>query len=166
MTLTVTVGGASSDSYITLAEWETYATNAGWTTAGTDVVKEVYLRDAAKYIDRHYKWTGTSQYQTQARAWPRLTSIYVDGWSVDADTIPQDIKDAQAEIAWLVHEGLNPTATVTSGAVKSKSVAAGPVSSTTEYVGGGRETPRIVAVEGLLAPYISVGGSQVRMQRA
>jgi len=165
MALDTTIGGSSSDSFITLAAWETYSTNAGWTTAGTDAEKEVHLRDAVKYLDRHYKWVGIQQYQTQTLSWPRLTNVTVDGWPIDPDTIPVDIQNAQAELAWLIHEGLNPMATVTSGSVKIKEVAAGSVSSKTEYAGGGRENPRIVAIEGLVAAYITQGASQVRMQR-
>lgn len=166
MALDTTIGGASSDSYITLVEWQDYwlARGIDLTAHGHDSSHENNLRRAVDYIDRKHSFVGYKQYQTQALSWPRVTTLYVDGWPVNADTIPQDIKDAQAEIAYLIHEGLDPFATVTTGATKSTTAKAGPVETSTEYFNG-RETPRLVAAEGLLAPYIGHGGGQVRVLR-
>lgn len=170
MALTVTVGGASSDSYITLSEWQTYWTARGidLTAHGHDSSHEANLRQAADWIDRTYDFAGYRQYETQRRAWPRVTELYVDGWYVDTDTIPQDIKDAQAELAYLIHEGLAPWATIT-GVVSSTRSKAGPVETETTYQGG-KGAPRIVVLEGLLGPYLgkgrgSGGYGQVRMLR-
>lgn len=159
MTLTTTVGGASSDSYITLAEWQTYWTNRGvdLTAHGHDSSHEANLRQAADWIDRNYSFVGTSQYQTQSRAWPRITDKLVDGWPINVDTVPQAIKDAQAELAYLIHEGLTPWATVTA-VVESERSKAGPVESETTYQGG-KSTPRIVVLEGILRDYIKGGGA-------
>ena len=141
------------------------ACNVDLTAHGHDESHEANLRQAVDYIDRNYTFTGYQQYQTQRRAWPRLTTLYVDGWPIDADTIPQDIKDAQAELAYLIHEGLDPTATVTTGAVKRTRSKAGPVEAETEYASS-RETPRLVAIEGLLRPYIGgAGPGQFRLVR-
>lgn len=167
MALVTTIGGATSDSYITLAEWQAYwtARNVDLTAHGHDASHEANLRRAADHMDRAYRFVGYKQYQTQSRAWPRITTVYVDGWPINADTIPQGIKDAQAELAYLIHEGLDPMATVTNGAVKVQQSKAGPVETTTEYQVG-RETPRLVAIEGLLAPYLGAGGAgQVRLLR-
>lgn len=165
MALTVTIGGAASDSYITLAEWEAYWTARGVTLSGDGhATHEANLVRAADWLDRHYGYPGYRQYQTQARAWPRVTSAVVDGWPVLADTIPQRVKDAQAELAYLIHEGLTPWATV-DGAVAASRVKAGPVESETTYQGG-KTTPRLVAIEGLLAPLLIAGVGQVQLVRA
>ena len=153
----VTVGGASSNSFGTLAAYYTYAINRGWTIdagAPSDLIR------AADWINRGFSFVGTRQYETQTMAWPRLTSGYIDdGWAVDADTIPQDIIDAQFELAHLIQGGLNPTKTV-KGTVKS----AGTGSTRVEFLGG-FSTPRIIAIEGLLRPYRSIGSGQVRAVR-
>jgi hypothetical protein len=165
MNLDTTISGASSDSYITLLEFETYAMSMGWdvTCAGDDV-NEANLRRAAAYIDRAYKFPGYKTVEAQARQWPRVSTLYVDGWYLASDAVPQRIKDAQAELAWLILGGLDPFATVT-GVVGSKRSKAGPVEVETSYIGGvGR--PNIVALTGLLSPLLSSGGSgQIRMGR-
>jgi hypothetical protein len=163
MTLTTTIGGASSDSYATLAEFQAYASAMGWTLSGTDAGDEVNLRRAAQYLDRNYDFAGIRQYQTQARDWPRIVSVLVDDWPVNPDTIPQAIKDAQCELAYLIQGGLDPFATI-SGAVGRKRVKAGPVETETEYLGG-LGKPRFVAIEGLLRPFLAAGQGQQRMVR-
>lgn len=163
MALDTTIGGASSDSYITLTEWETYATNMGWTTAGTDAVKEAYLRRATLYLDRNYIWLGTKKTAAAARQWPRSMSELVDGYVVDSDAIPQAIKDAQAELAWIAHEGTDLFATVTTGAVTKSRVKVDVIEEAEEYQGA-LELPKFTAVTGLLAQYtrgMRIGGGYV-----
>lgn len=167
MALDVTIGGASSDSYITLAEWWAYwlARGVDLTQHGHDSSHEANLVQAADWIDRNYSFVGMQQYQTQRRAWPRLVDDLVRDWPIDPDSVPQDIKDAQAELAYLIHEGLTPWATI-EGGVKSERVKAGPVESETEYAGT-PVPPRLVAIEGLLRPYLdgSGGVGNVRVAR-
>lgn len=167
MALDVTVGGSASDSYVTLAEWQAYwaARNVDLTAHGHDASHEADLRRAADWIDRTYPFVGYKQYQTQARAWPRVDVGYIGGWPVDPDEIPQDVKDAQCELAYLIHEGLTPWATQT-GVIGSERAKAGPVETEKTYLGG-KGSPRIVAIEGLLQPYTGGGAyGQVRMVRA
>lgn len=164
MTLDVTVGGSSADSYATLAEYGTYWTNRNVTLSGTDASKEAELRRAANWIDRNYQFVGMRQYQTQTMDWPRLTDAYVDGWPIDADTVPQDIKDAQMELAYLIQSGETPWESI-DGGIKRKRVKAGPAESETEYAGT-KGTSRIVAIEGLLSPYLDASASgQIKMTR-
>lgn len=168
MALDTTIGGSSSDSYVTLAEYEAYVVanlDLNFNGHGHDTTHEMHLRRAAQWIDRNYSFTGYQQYEFQSRAWPRRTQLYVDGWPVDTDTIPQDIKDAQMELAYLMEvESLDPAATV-SAVVASTRNKAGPVETETQYLGG-KATPRIVAIEGLLRPYLAVGQGQYALARA
>lgn len=165
MALDTTIGGASTDSYITLAEWWAYwlARGVDLTQHGHDSAHEANLREAADYLKRGITWAGYRQYETQAQAWPRLDVGYVDGWYIDADTIPQDIKNAQAELAYLIHEGLDLKATI-SGAVKATASKVGPIEKSVEYAGS-LGTPRLVAIEGLVAPYLAAGSSQAMLVR-
>jgi len=165
MTLDATISGAASDTYITLAEWETYATNMGWVTVGTDAVKEVYLRRATQYLDREFLYLGYPAEEAQALQWPRHLGKYIDGYWIEATEIPQKLKDAQAEMAWLIHEGLDPFASTDAGAVKSLAVQAGSVSSTTVYEGG-RVNPRQMAIRGLVSRYLAAGSGNARLVRA
>jgi len=159
MTLTATIGGASSDTYATIAEYVAYAVSMGWTLADGTAANEVNLRRSRAYLDRAYEWHGIKTDETQALQWPRITSLYVDGYSVSSETIPQRIKDAQCEMAYLIQGGADPFETVTGGAVRREKVKAGPVESETEYAGT-RELARYMAIEGLVRPYM-IGGSRM-----
>lgn len=169
MALDTTIGGTSSDSYITRAQYIAYWAALGVDlSGGVEADQEADLRRAAQMIDRKFRFAGIQQYQHQALAWPRTTDILVDGWPVDPDTIPQDIRDAQAEVAYQIQQGYDPFPRLTKAAIKRESIGAGPVSKSVEYVGGGRETDRVVAVEGLLRPYTiggGAGGNQIKMVR-
>lgn len=162
MALDTTIGGADADSYGTLAEYTAYAAAQGWTLADTADANEVHLRRAAVYLDRKHKFIGMKQYQFQALSWPRLVRDLVDDWPIDPDKIPTDIKHAQFEAAYLLQGGLDPFATIeTSKTMERKKV--GPIETEVQTVPTG--TPRLVAVEGLLRPYLKAGAGQVVLVR-
>ena len=167
MALDTTVGGTTTNSYITDAEWQAYwsARDVDLSAHGHAAQHEANLIQAADFINRNYEFVGEQQYRYQTMKWPRLTGIMlVNDWPIDPDTIPQAIKDAQAEMAYLIHEGAKPFATVEGGAKVREKNKAGPVETEVEYTNF-RETPRFVAIEGLLAPYTIYGGAQVRIMR-
>ena len=163
MALDTTIGGPDADSYGTLAAYTTYASSMGWTLASTDAANEVSLRKAAVALDRENTFIGLQQYQAQARAFPRLIGDLVDGWPVDPDTIPQDIIYAQFEMGYLIQGGLDPFATIESSST-SESIKVGPITIAGDSLPTGKA--RVVAVEGLLRPYIGAGSGQVRLVRA
>ena len=159
MALDTTIGGAASDSYVTLAEWEAYATAQGWALGAT----EANLRRAALSIDVSNSFIGQSQYQAQSRQWPRIWTGLVDGWPINPDTIPTAVKQAQMELAYLIHAGADPLATV-EGVIGSERVKAGPVESDITYIGG-KASPRYTAVSRLLRPYLTAGEGQLKLVR-
>lgn len=166
MVLTVETGSivAGADSYVTLAVFEAYATSRGWTVADTDAANEVNLRRAFDVLNRKYAYRGEKVDEgAQIGAWPRY--IVKSRWEyvTPANDIPQAVKDAQCELAHLIQGGLDPFATV-AGVVLSERSKAGPVEVETTYTGG-LSTPRIVAVEGLLAPFLASGRGQAAMVR-
>jgi hypothetical protein len=164
MAIVTTIGGSTTNSYITVAEYSAYADNFGWVIGNDTAAHEDQLRRATVYINRVYNFVGQTQYQTQSMAWPRLTTQLIEGWPINPDVVPQDIKDAEAELAFLVHGGTDLMATVTGGSTRRTKSKAGIVETETEYASF-RETPRFVAVEGLLSPYVVFGGSQIKVMR-
>lgn len=163
MALDTTIGGAASDSYATLAEYTARATAMGWTLAGTEAANEVNLRKASLSVDVTYLFVGTRQYQTQAREWPRIVGGLINGWPVDIDTIPQAVKDAQMELAYLIQGGAVPLDTI-DGVVAVKRVRAGPVDVETSYLGG-KGIARYTGVDRLLRPYLAMGQGQIQAVR-
>lgn len=160
MALDTTIGSTSADSYATLAEYQAYVAAIGRSASGVDATDEANLRRAAQIIDRDCEFIGMKQYQIQSLSWPRLVNELVDDWPIDPDTVPQDIKDAQCELAYLVQGGLDPHATITA---VIKSAGAGPAR--VEFLGG-QGKPQLVAIAGLLRPYVRAGRGQARLMRA
>lgn len=165
MAIVTTVGDQTANSYITVAEYEAFWTERNVNLSHSNAAKEAELVKAADYINREYAFVGERQFRYQAMAWPRLTGvILVKDWPIDPDTVPQDIKDAQAELAYIINQGTNVFATVEGGAKVREKNKAGPVETEVEYTNF-RETPRFVAIEGLLSPYTVYGGAQFKMVR-
>ena len=165
MAIVTTVGDQTANSYITVAEYEAFWTERNVNLSHSNAAKEAELVKAADYINREYAFVGERQFRYQAMAWPRLTGvILVKDWPIDPDTVPQDIKDAQAELAYIINQGTNVFATVEGGAKVREKNKAGPVETEVEYTNF-RETPRYVAIEGLLSPYTVYGGAQFKMVR-
>ena len=162
MALDTTIGGTSADSYGTLAGYEAYALDEGFTLADTDAVNEVNLRKAANFLDRRFMFIGAQQFQFQERAWPRLVNDLVNDWPIDPDTIPQKIIYAQFEVAYILQGGIEPFATIVTNST-SESIKVGPITIDSETLP--TSTPRIVAVEGLLRGYIKGGPGMVNMVR-
>ena len=119
LTLVIEDGSAKSDSntYISLSDAETYMEarlhTSTWDDA-TDPDKNAALVQATRMLDRYANYLGWPTDADQALKWPRY-GIYTDGnfyyeysglygtedtvFSIAADEIPQEIKDAQCELA-------------------------------------------------------------------
>lgn len=166
---------AGADSWITVAEWEAYASSYGNTVTGTEAEKEVILRKAQRAISTRYTFKGDRVSAAQTTCLPRYWGTQIRGFTIGSDEIPQDFKDAQAEMAWSIHEGADPFADVTasnasSGAVAGTRSKAGPVETETTYHTGGAafsatSMNNYTAVKALLSPYLLSGSGQVRIFR-
>jgi|TARA_R110000796_G_scaffold14066_5_gene46185 hypothetical protein len=162
MALDTTIGGTNSDSYGTLAAYQSYATDEGFTLAATDAANEINLRKAANFLDRKFMFIGSQQFQFQQRAWPRLVNDLVNDWPIDPDTIPQKVIYAQFEVAYILQGGLEPFATIETNST-SDSIKVGPITIAGDTLP--TSTPRVVAVEGLLRGYIKGGPGMVNTVR-
>lgn len=96
--MTLIVG---TDSYATLAEANTYATERAWSawSSASDSVKEAALKDAASYIDLTYAWNGSITSTSQAMSWPRTGVTDKEGRTLDSAIVPERVKQAQIELA-------------------------------------------------------------------
>lgn len=98
--LVATLAGASSNSYITVADATTYFDNrldaSDWTAATADN-KAAALITATSWLDT-LEFYGDRSATTQALKWPR-TDITCDGVEATAAFIPREIKDATCEAA-------------------------------------------------------------------
>ena len=106
-TLVETTGAANANTYATLAEANTYhddrtADAADTWAAGTttDDIKNKALLTAARWLDALFVWTGSIVDGTQVLLWPRVGMLERSAqYIITETTIPQELKDAQAEFA-------------------------------------------------------------------
>jgi hypothetical protein len=105
MALTVEDGSgvAGADSYISVADAETYCTARGLTFAtGTTDNKEAALRRATVALDAMYR-TRFPGYRTNARSqvfeWPRQAAFDMEENVIASNEIPIEVKNAVCEMA-------------------------------------------------------------------
>jgi hypothetical protein len=125
MTLDATIGGTSSNSYVSLADAALYFADSAYVSAwdDTDETQSNLLISATRRLDQE-QFMGYRSSYTQALKWPR-SGVYSDGILVAFDTIPQKVKDAVCELA-LVLAGSNILEQ--SELANFKSLSVGPIS--------------------------------------
>lgn len=115
MAVTVTPGGASDDSMLSLDDLETHCTAFGHDiSAYTDPQKEQSLRRMTLMVaglgtrsaTRSFAWPGARATATQSQPWPRTGAYRADGTAIDDETIPREIEMAIAEA--VVYDLENP----------------------------------------------------------
>ena len=141
---------AGANSYVSAADLSTYATDRGITIAGTAAV---LLIQAMDYIEQ-LPFQGMKYTSGQALQWPR-GGVYIDGYYVDTETIPQLLIDAVCEVALAIDADNNPL-DVIERQVASESV--GPISVT--YVTGAYDQTYLTAVQNKLSKLL-IGGRAI-----
>lgn len=140
-------GSASANSYVSEADFSTYATDRGVTIAGTDAV---LLIQAMDYLEQQ-PFKGIKGSDAQALQWPRY-GVFIDGYWIDTDEIPQLLIDAQCEIAIGIDGGNNPLANVDRETKREK---VGEIE--VEYMDGARDSVYLAAAESKLAKLLMNG---------
>jgi hypothetical protein len=102
LTITATPGAANANSYATLVEanayHEAHLYASAWNAADT-TKRTAALVWAARLLDQEVLWGGYATTEYQAMMWPRTNLYDRDGYAIDSDVIPKEVKDAQAELA-------------------------------------------------------------------
>lgn len=102
MAVSATIGGAESNSYLTLAEADAYFLDAlhatAWTSA-TEGDRGKAIVSATRFIDAKFIFKGVKTDQAQALSFPRYGVANLDGYNYDSDELPPRLKDATAELA-------------------------------------------------------------------
>jgi hypothetical protein len=127
--------------------------NTSWTQiAHTE--KHGLLVKATEYITQVYRrrWQGERNTSTQALDWPR-TGVVVDGFALDTDIVPLEVKKAVAELA-LRASTMTLLPDEERAATREK---VGPIE--TEYSEFSSQTMKYKMIDSWLAPYLSGLGS-------
>jgi hypothetical protein len=170
ITVDATVGGAAANSFVTVAEADSYLearlNSAAWT--GTEPKKQAVI-EATRSLSA-LAWQGNRADDTQFLSWPRFNASNPDGTSAldvyDDDVIPQRIKDATCELALeFLRAGTTDIANPeSSSGVIEKTV--GPLTTRwadpSQRLSGLARFPRVMA---LINPLLVVPAGQVRLVR-
>lgn len=112
---------SGANSYGTTADLATYATARGITiSSGKDEEYMIRSMDVIEFLPL----PGIKSTETQPLQWPRK-NVWLDGYELDNDEIPQLLIDVQFEGAIAINEGYDPIRLITR---VTKSLKAGPIS--------------------------------------
>lgn len=169
---------AGANSYITLVEADDYAEMRGNTTAWdalTDDLKNARIAYATKVVDEYFVWEGYRTSSEQVLEWPRSGAPDCGGQIIgqsalsgrraygtvylDSNVIPQELKDAVAEMAieLAASDRVSAPALATDrGDLKSLGIFQGV--NLEWYEGGDRANPITPAVERFVSCWGSLKG--------
>jgi len=148
-------GLTNSNSYISEADFSTYATDRGVVISGTT---NVLLVQAMDYIEQQ-PFQGSKNSDNQALVWPRY-GVYVNDYYIDNDVIPELLKDALCEIALGIDGGNNPLSNIDRQVQREK---VGPIDVT--YMDGTYEQVYLQAAESKLSKLLIGGGNNAKIIR-
>lgn len=96
-------GVANANSYVTTAEWDTWATARGIAHSHSASKIEELILTAMDYIEAQ-NFLGRKATDAQSLQWPR-TEVYIDSYSVNSDEIPKELKNSVYEVTRTVSDG-------------------------------------------------------------
>lgn len=102
MTIDATVGGVSSNSYVTVEEAEAYFENRAHASEWTALMypnKEKALVTASSTLDWYVQWKGSRTTEAQSMEWPRSGVLNEFGSYFSESVIPNKVKIAVFEMA-------------------------------------------------------------------
>lgn len=102
-TLVETAGSATANTYASLIEageyFDTQLYRSDFVDPVDDDIRNRALLMATRILDEQMDWYGFKNDDQQALRWPRQGVVDRDGYDVDSLTIPQEVKNATAELA-------------------------------------------------------------------
>jgi len=135
-------GLSTSNTYVTVAEVNTYWTDRGgapaaWTALG-NTAKQGLIVKACDYLDVRFRWRGIRQNESQNMEWPRLNAQKDDGAIVIG--VPTEVKEAVAEYATRAASSdlaPDPSYQDENAPLASKREKVGPIEVEVQFEGGG-----------------------------
>jgi len=167
MSLEVETGSGSSiaESYLSEADADTYHSNFGNTAwaALASADKEIALRKATRYIDAKFSgdWYGKRTNSSQALDWPRAYVRDNDGYYLNSNAMPNDLKNATAILALLAStEDIYANIDANEGAMTVDEIVVGPIKINQHFAEGQSSAFKVYRLaDDLLAQFVSPGGS-------
>jgi hypothetical protein len=92
---------SGSNTYVSDAEYVTYAEERGYTIGAFGGAREIELTKAMDYLESlRDRFKGTKVSRDQPLQWPRV-SVFIDGYQTDSIILPDELKKAEMELAYL-----------------------------------------------------------------
>ena len=153
----------TADTYADLADARSYALARGITLTAVDSDLEVNLVKSVGFIDSFRdKFKGVKTNETGLLQFPR-TSVYIDGYLQDSDSIPQLIIDAQSQLCIEIHNGIDFEPTLTSGFLVYRQV--GPIIRRFSERVATSQKPRMTTFNNLMAQLLRQGNGAASVIR-
>jgi len=164
-TLDATVGGASANSYATVAEADSYfderLNSSDWDNASADNKKRALIMATRRLDQEPFEGVKTDlDPEDQALEWPRSGASGPNGHVFDNDELPTRLKHATFELGLVI---LGGDFLADSGLEGFEKVEVGPLSVTPRHQQRAAELPE--TVKRLLKPFVLGGENQVRVFR-
>jgi hypothetical protein len=153
-------GSSTSESFASVADADLYHSNRGnsaWAAIASTALKEAALRKATDFMEQSYRlrWLGYRVSITQALSWPRdevqrQDFTFLNQYSYYPNNeVPSEVKNACAELALKASaDELSPD--LTQGVIREKVDVL-----EVEYDKYSSQSPRYVAIDRLLAPFLN-----------
>lgn len=149
-------GLPDAESYASIATvatyLEEYSDDTGWSSAST-AVKERALRQASRFLDTQFRFIGVPKRETQRLQWPRAQAYDWNGTLLTG--LPLPLIQACCELAnRALTETLIPDQSAADIGKVSEMVKVGPITVSTENLGGASSGSAYPVVDGLLRPLL------------
>jgi hypothetical protein len=113
---------ADADTYATLDVSRAFTEKRGFVPVATDIALEADLIKAMDFIESHRdKFKGDIVDETQSLQWPRK-NVYINNFLFDEKSIPQELIDAQCQLAIELSNGVVLLRTVTEAFITEQTV--------------------------------------------
>ena len=149
---------ANSNSFVNDAAYVAYAALKGLTVGATASEREIDLLAGIDYLlGQEGSLQGYRVSSTQAMFFPR-TDVYLYGWAINSDSIPENIKNAQMEAAAYSTSGALLNNTQMNNVMKEKV----DVLEVEYFKGGSRSNVNLQRVDIYLQPLLKSTDKLVR----
>lgn len=102
--MAIVVGTDTNQDLTTIDAYWAARNNTAW-AALADADKEVYMRNAADWLERNFRWRGTKKTSSQRLGWPRNAAFDDDNFAIGETAAPLVVKEAEAIVADLYRQG-------------------------------------------------------------
>lgn len=153
-----------ANSYVDLLNSRTLLSSLGQDLDGVDAVAEQQILNAARYIESfRERFQGCKTTEVQPMQWPRSVVI-IDGFWIDAYSIPQDLIDAQVFAAYEISQGQVLQPSLSGQSVSSEEVV-GAIKTSYFNTGAIDGLSVNVRVDDSLRPLLKSNGGTMRAMR-